>query len=238
MRYEKVSVMRAVDAARRKLELEQVSSVLSDFIEWVWEGEMKIGSTLTYERKECNISLVNGVGCLPWDVMYIMGLGHQGMNLEPSQADFQHFKQNVLLQGGNSMLNANSSVRNAVNSLYMFADNSSLKFSISGNKIRMMHLQSGEIALAYMGICTDDEGYPMVNDLHTDALSQYLVYMYTEREYLRGRAPAHVYDRMKERWIELCGQAATQDDMPNPLEMRMIAAIWNNVLPLPSLNNF
>lgn len=238
MRYQKVSVMRAVDMARRKLELEQTSSLLSDFIEWVWEGEMKIGSTLTYERKECNVTIQNGTGCLPWDVMYIMGIGHQGTYLEPSQADFQQFKQSVLVQGGNSLMNGHDSMRTALAQLYGFADGTGFKFSISGNRIRMMQMQDGVVALAYMGICTDEEGYPMVNDLHTDALSQYLVYMHTEREYLRGRVPAHVYDRMKDRWIELCGQAAAKDDMPNPLELRVLAAIWNNMLPLPSLNNF
>ena len=238
MRYQKVSVMRAVDMARRKLELEQTGRLLSDFIEWAWEAELKIGSSLTFERKECNVSIVNGVGCLPWDVLYLLGIGHKDAWAEPSQADFQHFKQDVLITGGAPLVTNHQAILPVVANLYSFASNTGLKFSISGNKIRMMHLENGEIAIAYMGLCLDEEGYPLVNDLHTDAISQYLVYMQTERDYLRARVPAHVYDRMKQRWHELCGQAAAADDMPNPVEMRVLAAIWNNVLPLPSLNNF
>jgi hypothetical protein len=238
MKYSKVSIMRAVDMARRKLEMQQMGNHLSDFIEWAWEGEFKIGSSLTFDRKECNVQIENGVGCLPSDVIYINGLAYGGYNIEASTADFQKFKSGVMVQGGMGIQSAISHPDAALNHFYGFSAGTPLKFSISNGKIRMMSISNGLVAISYMGICVDEQGYPLINELHVDAVSQYIVYMQTERDYLRQRTPAHVYDRMKRRWIELCAQASAEDDMPDSLELRILAGIWNNMLPMPSLNNF
>lgn len=234
----KVSVRRAIDMARRKLDIESLGSLESDFVEWVFEGELKIGSTLTFERQECYVTIENHQGCLPPGFLYLLGIEYHGRRLEPSQADFQLFGKKPAVGGVNAPLAMPVDGRVFLNSLYGFFSGHSLKFSIHGNVLRMPTVKEGRVGIAYKGVCVDEEGYPLVNDLHTDALSQYLVYMHTEREYLRGRVPAHVYDRMKQRWLELCAQARSEDETPSPQDMAVLAAVWNNMLPLPSLNNF
>lgn len=234
----KVSVRRAIHMAARTLEIEQMGPIMSDFIEWVWEGELKIGSSVTFTRKECTIDIVNYKGCLPKDVMYILGIGKTGFQMERSTADFQMFSKNIVVNGGGYAMATQHSARQFIDSLYGFYANTPMKFSISNGFIHMSGLENGNIGISYKGVCMDEEGYPLVNELHTDALAAYLIYMHTQREYLRQRVPEHTYKNMQGRWFDLCVQARSEDEAPNPMDLRILNGLWNNMLALPDLNNF
>lgn len=234
----KASIYQAIDMARRSLEIEQMGSIMSDFIEWAWDGEKKIGSSVTFTRKECFIDIENYTGCLPKDVLYILGIGKTGMKLEQSTADFQFFEKKLVSNGGGFALASAATATQFIDSLYGFYNNSPMKFSIHNGKIHMAGYETGQIAIAYKGVCLDEEGYPLVNELHVEALAAFLIYMYIQREYLRGRAPKYLHDDMKLRWLELCLQARSEDEMPNPIDLRILNNIWNNMLPLADLNNF
>lgn len=234
----KVSVLQAIDAAVKKLGLRNFDEDRDAFIEWVWEGELKIGSTFTFERKECQIQLTNYCGQLPSDVLYILGFKYGNRRIEPSTADFQQFGNGLTTSGvGESMATPNNAY-NYLDRIYGFYANQGPKISITNGKINVNTIENGYIDIAYKGLCLDENGFPLVNDLHTDALSAYLVYMHTHKRYLQQKAPEHMLRNTERRWKELCVQARSDDDMPNPLDMRILRGIWNNLLPLPDLNHF
>lgn len=233
----KVSIRRAISAAAKKLELQQLDGVIDTFIEWAWDAEFFIGSSHTFTRKECLITMENGVGCMPLDVLYVLGVGSQSTQLEATQGDFQLFQQNVMAQSKFGLLST-TSYYGLLEEYYNSFNTDATKYSIHNGKIYCSNKLLETIHIAYQGVCTDEEGLPLINESHTNAIAQYLVYQYTEREYLRERAPAHVYDRMKQRWNELCASTRAEDEMPAPMDLRILSAIWNNMLPLPSLNNF
>jgi hypothetical protein len=235
----KVSIYQAIDMARRGLEIEQLGPIMSTFIEWVWDGEKKIGSSVTFTRKECLIDIdENGVGCLPKDVLYILAIGKTGMKMEQSTTDFQLFEKKLVNNNSGFAMTSSASASQYLDALYGFFINSPMKFSVHNGKIYMAGYKSGQISIAYKGVCLDDEGYPLVNELHIEALAAFLIYMHTQTEYLRARAPKYLHDDMKLRWLELCLQARSEDEMPNPLDLRILNGIWNNMLPLGELNNF
>jgi hypothetical protein len=235
----KASIYQAIDMARRLLEIEQMGSIMSDFIEWAWDGEKKIGSSVTFTRKECFVDIdENGVGCLEKDTLYILGIGKTGMKMEQSTADFQLFNKKLVNNNTGFAMASTASASQYLDALYGFYNNSPMKFSVHNGHIYMAGYKSGQVAIAYKGVCLDEEGYPLVNELHVEALAAFLIYMYIQREYLRGRAPKYLHDDMKLRWLELCVQARSEDEMPNPLDLRILNGIWNNMLPLADLNNF
>jgi len=104
----------------------------------------------------------------------------------------------------------------------------------TGNSIESGSLHTHGIS--YWGILVDDEGFPLVDDVHEDAVSHYLEYMYLKLRYNKGKIARAVFKDAEARWFWLCGQARADDEMPDLTEQRYIANLWNQLLPLPTKN--
>ena len=99
-------------------------------------------------------------------------------------------------------------------------------------------LDNTKVGVAYWGVDLDEEGWPLINQLHEDAVTHYLMYMYKARDYYAGKLPQNVYKEMQARWFWLCGEARGDDEMPSETELRQLSNMWAQILPLRNKNFF
>lgn len=111
-------------------------------------------------------------------------------------------------------------------------------YSIDNGCINFNALDGETLAIAYMGVELDEEGWPMIYHVHEDAVTHYLQYMLISRRYYNGKIPQHVFANSEGRWKELCDQARGDDEMPTPDELNYLANMWNQLMPLPNKNLF
>jgi hypothetical protein len=111
-------------------------------------------------------------------------------------------------------------------------------FSIDNGCINFNAYDDEKIGISYMGIELDENGWPMVAEIHEDAVTHYLMYMYKSIDFWNGKMNAGVYDRLERRWFDLCGQARGDDELPNSQEMIYLSNLWMQLVPLPSKENF
>jgi len=112
------------------------------------------------------------------------------------------------------------------------------KFSIENGYVYFNHVKDSRVGISYMGLIIDENGWPMVEESHADAISSYLIYMYIKRKFIMGKANGQQYQAMKQEWEWKCGQARGNDELPNESELMYLANMWNQLLPLPNLNYF
>ena len=142
-----------------------------------------------------------------------------------------------------SNLNTGSSSQHT-NSINMFGQPSvgysatANKYSIENGYIYFNQMNETKVGLAYLGLDLDEEGWPLINHLHEDAVTHYLMYMYKARDFYAGKLPGNVYKEMQARWFWLCGQARGDDEMPDENGLRALSNAWAQLLPLPNKNYF
>jgi hypothetical protein len=120
---------------------------------------------------------------------------------------------------------------------YPFSTNSS-KFTIENGFIYFSQIENGKVGISYMGIMIDKEGWPMIAEDHADAVSAYLIYMWTKRRFIMGKIGVGNYQLLKQEWEWKCGQARGEDELPNQAEMRYLANQWMQLVPLPNKSFF
>jgi hypothetical protein len=112
------------------------------------------------------------------------------------------------------------------------------KFTMENGYLYFNQLDDTKVGIAYWGVDLDEEGWPLINELHEDAVTHYLMYMYKARDYYAGKLPQNVYKEMQARWFWLCGQARGDDEMPGETELRQLSNMWAQILPLRNKNFF
>lgn len=112
------------------------------------------------------------------------------------------------------------------------------KFSLDNDHLHFNAIQSGKVGIAYWGIKTDEEGWPMIHSTHADAVAQYIMWQYNIANWIGGKIATGVMDRLERRWYTLCAQARGDDEMPNSQEMRYLANLNMQLIPLPNKNLF
>lgn len=217
----KVSVKTVIAKAISKLQLKDVSSMYDSLIEWAYDAELKIGSYKTFERKECLIKIKNSRGKLPSDFYQFISFNIGGRYPEVTKRDFRLFHK----AGDNLATNDSNTLHSK-----MTIDNGFIH--VTGIKEE----QNG--GLAYMAFELDEEGLPLIEESHVDAVSAYLVWMIKFADYTNGKVSHHVYKNLENRWYWLCGQARGDDEMPDPKELDYIASMYKQLLPMPSQNFF
>jgi len=111
-------------------------------------------------------------------------------------------------------------------------------FSIDNGCINFNAYDDEKIGISYMGIEVDEDGWPLISEIHEDAVTHYLMYMYKAREYYAGKLPNHVFKELQTRWFDLCGQARGDDELPNSEELKYLSNLWMQLVPLPTKEYF
>lgn len=124
------------------------------------------------------------------------------------------------------------------NRMFYGSDNFSSKYCIENGKIYFNTIENGRVGISYMGIMIDENGWPMVSETHADAISAYLIYMWTKRRFIMGKISGQVYSAMKNEWEWKCGQTRGEDELPDAKELEYLANQHMQLLPLPNKNYF
>ena len=133
--------------------------------------------------------------------------------------------------GGNSINSLNSAG-------YDYGYDFASVFSIDNGCINFNVLDGTKIGISYMGVELDKEGWPLISETHEDAVTAYIMYMHKAISFYNGKTPLYVHEKLERRWFDLCGQARGDDELPSAEEMKYLANMWMQLVPLPSLENF
>jgi hypothetical protein len=120
---------------------------------------------------------------------------------------------------------------------YDFAPNESV-FSIDNGCINFNVRDNERVAISYMGIDLDEEGWPLIAAEHEDAVTHYIMFMHKSVSYYEGKLAQHVHDKLEKRWYWLCGQARGDDEMPNSEELKYLSNRWMQLMPPPTKEIF
>ena len=207
----RVSVKRVVANVIRNMDIPDASRNFSNFVEWAFEAERKIGSYKTFVKKTETLTVANKQAALPDDFLSLIDIKKSG---DPTSANY--------LEQSSATFPADVDKTHT----FYFTENT-------------INLSTGDISsidISYYAVDTDEEGYPTIADNHEDAVSAYLMYKYKARDYWNGKLQRHIYMDLYQNWSRLCGQARGNDNMPTPIEMKKAAQIWNTLVPIRSSN--
>ena len=159
-----------------------------------------------------------------------------------SQNGDLHLTSNNLADGVvaklNTGINANSGVNGSGYGYNYDGSGNDQVFSIDNGCINFNAYDDTKIGVSYMGIALDEDGWPLVSEVHEDAVTHYIMYMYKSRDFYNDKMSAGAFDRLEKRWFDLCGQARGDDELPNAEEMKYLSNMWMQLIPLPSPENF
>jgi hypothetical protein len=111
-------------------------------------------------------------------------------------------------------------------------------FSIDNGCINFNAYDNEKIGISYMGIDLDEDGWPLISEIHEDAVTHYLMYMYKSIDYWRGKMNRGTWLDLQNRWFDLCGQARGDDELPNSEEIKYLSNLWMQLIPLPTKEYF
>lgn len=204
----KTSIYTVAASVARNLGLRDAHNHIMDFIEWAFEAEIKIGSKDTFAEKTVEIDVYNKKAKIPCDLYKMLDITQGGNYIEPTSSTFR--------------------------------SNGTQKASTYYSDDAYIHLSSGDngskVLISYLGIQTDDEGYPYIETSHIDAVSAYIMWKHKAREYYAQKLPQYIYKDLEQRWYWLCGQARGNDNLPEPHELDKIGRMWNSLVPIITKN--
>ena len=244
MSKQKVSIKTIIASVIRDLQLKDVSKYIDSIIEWSYEAEMKIGSYESFERKECVVKIKNNRVPLPKDFYKLISFKVGSTFPEITNRDFRLFhKESTKLAASSNgfpiVQNYYQAGDGVVTSIDSGSSDGTIKMSVDNGYINLSSSSnSNEGALSYLAIAMDEDGYPLIQQGHETAIVSYCVWKMKLSDYVSGKLPHHVYAELEKRWVWLCGQARGEDEMPNPKELEYLAAMYNQLMPLPNKNLF
>ena len=159
-------------------------------------------------------------------------------NLIRRQSNNLAFRGAASLNTGNTRLSHQGTGTHISSRAFYGTDSFISKYSIENGKIYFNMIQNDRVGISYMGIMVDENGWPMVAESHADAISAYLIYMWTKRKFIMGKIQGQVYQAMKSEWEWKCGQTRGEDELPDSKELEYLANQHNQLLPLPNKNFF
>jgi len=111
-------------------------------------------------------------------------------------------------------------------------------FKIENGCVWFNTFDDDRIGVSYMGVALDNEGWPLIDEIHERAVTAYLMYMYKAREFYAGKLANYVHQELKVNWLRLCSQSRGDDELPDRMEMQYLSNMWNQLLPLPNKEYF
>jgi len=197
-------------------------------LRWAVRADDKIGSYYSYKKKISVLDVIDCHASLPCDVVGVLGLirGDQGCDCGLIFDNVVQFNQGMNLAV--TCPCAYTVSGNIVNQC------SELTYGIQDNTIVFnQNLNGQQITVQYLGYQLDDKGYPLVNDTHITAISQYIKMMLYKESITNIVLPqVSRPDRLdaEREWHRLCRQARGEDGEPSPSERQQLVDMFNDPL--------
>ena len=113
------------------------------------------------------------------------------------------------------------------------------EYNIFNNVIRFS-FKEGVIALSYIRIPLDEQGYPLIPDTYayTTAIEKYILYKLSERDFYKGvNGSVQRMQKFEKDWNKYCSQASSEMMIPNTIDkMQNIAEMW--LKPIQSARSY
>lgn len=218
-RYETITVDSVIARTKAQLRLTHTSDYDSYLEMMVFEALDSLGGISQMVKKQCGITVSNGISKLPKDFVKLIGIRAtvvQQTN-DPIQAEFNRF--NYLLYANTRFLNScGVNVDGVANGGYQINNG-------------YIHMNCGDIVitdavLAYYGINTDAEGRALIYARYERALSSYACYMYAMA--YAENYNQYIIEEYKRTWQLQRSKLTGEDNAYDfQLEKRQIMNIWN-----------
>lgn len=190
-----------------------------DMIEWIAEALSFINTFQQYCQKQAVLEVKDYRALIPCDLHALIQIEHKGIAVNMIEGSFDPNTAFLKEQGGSpGQTNTNFSFGYRVNGRWL-----------------VFNFREGKVNVSYLGIMTDEEGYPMIPDRveFKQALFWYLL-----RQLILGGFihPEFNFDKADSQWKMYCGQAKGAGNM---LDLGGMEAAARQVQMLvPNINAF
>lgn len=180
-------------------------------IEWAAEAINLIGAFQQYIQKTEILTVTGKRTSLPCDFYQLQQIEYQGVPLVEGSGTFD------------TTDDCKDCNNNQTKNRYIYTINNSYVFTNF----------DGDICMSYLAIPIDDEGFPLIPDsvVYYDAIFRYIVMKIYYVDFLAGRLPLAVYDKLENDWLTKCMAARGKANMPNLDQMENIKNSWVRLIP-------
>lgn len=168
-----------------------------------------VGSPFAFEKKFFTIDIKNKKGMLPHDLIRIDGTRYR---TDSSCGFFPLLYASDIYHS--DILSDSCPDRNCVSTESYSVNNGCLYVSFD----------EGQVEMAYQGIVTDEDGFPMIPDSvpFKQALKYYILWQYAEPARYRGEVSRDVYEDIKTQYYWYVGAAGNDLNMLTPDKMQSL----------------
>jgi len=199
-----------------------------DMLEWSAEALTMIGAFSQYEQITTYLDIDSSTGKLklPCGFEKLVDINYCGLpiywNINTNRHNFEC--------SGCKIPDYQYNTHSDCNPNTFYINNNYLIFNLPNADI------SKKIELTYLGILTDEEGYPMVPDdiYYIKALTAYITYMLDKQEWRKGKIPDKVYNDSERDWLFYVNSARGSANMPNIAQLENLKNTLRRLLPIPN----
>lgn len=205
------SVKEVIAKVYRDLSLQDEDRWL-DMVEWAAEALEQIGAFPQYINKVKDIEINAFRAAIPCDLHKVVGIMYKGETLRHLSGAYD------VADGGDK----NTNHRTISHPGYTMND---AWFNFN--------FKQGEIKISYIGIPTDEDGFPQVPDniSYKEAIEKYIVMKLKYGDFINEKIRPDTWMQIKRDWHWYCSQARGKANMPNADKMESIKNMWNKLKP-------
>jgi hypothetical protein len=204
-----------------------------DMLSWCAEALNLIGVYSQYEEiSEC-LHLTDGKAKLPCGFYKLVDITYKGHPMYwGTNSNYHKYKSENCKTG---TCNNNSSEK------FTFYINDSYLISSINNDID----SDTNISIVYLGIRTDEDGYPLVpSDIYYQkALAAYIIHMVDYQEWRKAKITDKVKEDSEKNWLFYVSAATGAGNMPNTAMLENLKNVMRRLMPITNdygrnFNNF
>jgi hypothetical protein len=205
------SIQEVISKVYRDLSLEDESK-WEDMIEWSAEALEQIGAYGQYVKKAVELEVDKYRAALPCDFHKLVGIEYQNEALRKLGGNFD----TIYRTESQENLRSNSYHGYTINDAWL-----------------NFNFETGAINLAYIGIPTDKDGFPLIPDniSYKEAIQKYIVMKMRYPDFVMERINPNTWDRIVNDWNWYCSQARGKANMPDQDQYEKIKNMWNRLKP-------
>lgn len=186
----------------------------SSVVEWIAEILEKIGTFAQYDNlKEC-IDIVDGKAKLPTNFHKLVDIAYQSKPL--------NWATNTMY---NDYACDNCTIPSCCGDYEFYINNNYIITNITDT--------NEQLCVIYLGVPTDEEGYPLVPDdaYFMDACTSYVTYKLDYQEWRKGNLPDKVFQKSEQEYLFYVRAAKASANMPNAAQLENLKNVWVRLIP-------
>ena len=240
MVYNLISCKTVISKVFTDLDLQEESHRITDFVEWIGEGMLKIGAFPSMITKVTGkeglpaLQLDDYQAKLPCDLYSINQVAYSASEYGPFYpmryaAGSYSFNNEMTKKSPQLDATDNKTIPSTQGGPQFSGD---FTYSVTGNWIKA-NVRDGYLLISYQAIPIDEDGYPMIpNDVSfSEALYWYINMKLSYPKWVSGQIRDAIYYDAKSSWNFFRKQAYANAMMPNSDQLESIKNTWLKLVP-------